>query len=108
MFLLLLGSTSRRKMQKNRSYIQCDFCDRTFSDIKRHINSVHKKEKFPCTSCDKVSFKCDICDIEFKSRYLRTDHITKVHQEGEVKKKITNFVKKDTKDCQFCHQKLSG
>jgi hypothetical protein len=67
-----VNSISDKKIKPNKLY-ECPRCHKviaTPSDLKRHIKTVHEKEK---------GHKCEICPSEFTRKNTLTNHIKNVH-----------------------------
>ena len=97
------GRPSKAEQERRKA---CEICKKTFNkndNLKRHIETVHKKVKnFPCEDCGKefsskailtahiqsthkgIRFDCNMCDNTIASKvHLRT-HVKVIHEEGIV------------------------
>ncbi|XP_059615292.1 zinc finger protein 287-like [Phlebotomus argentipes] len=83
---------------EKRTKIPCNTCDRSFtsvSNLRRHVNEVHKELWKRSNGTRKLARKCTICNISFKNKIEYHKHMD-LHPEVRMKKKGLN------KKCGFC------
>ena len=69
-------------MTLNSTALQCEFCDKGFSDkskLKRHVSSVHEGKR---------PHKCDICGACFTQKSHMDGHVATVHGKKSAENQI--------------------
>nr|VZI38631.1 unnamed protein product [Spirometra erinaceieuropaei] len=69
-------SGDRTKNSPDLSKRTCGICGRTFTtafSVRRHVEVIH-------SGLEKQTFKCEICQAEFKCKQSRHDHVAFVHE----------------------------